>query len=92
MGSPCQATPRRSRSRDGPSLTNPMLVRGSGEVTVETDDPLRKVLTRMMLFSEPPRQRRLRSLANRAFTPRRVELHCAARPPSRPASVSLTGS
>ncbi len=55
------------------ALVNPALVRGGGEVTVETDDPLRKVLTRMMLFSEPPRHTRLRSLANRAFTPRRVE-------------------
>src|SRR6058998_3191907 len=27
----------------------------------------------MMLFSEPPRHTRLRALANRAFTPRRVE-------------------
>jgi len=55
------------------ALVNPTLVRGGGEVTVETDDPLHRVLTRMMLFSEPPRHTRLRSLANRAFTPRRVE-------------------
>jgi len=55
------------------ALVNPMLVRGGGDATVQTDDPLRKVLTRMMLFSEPPRHTRLRSLANRAFTPRRVE-------------------
>jgi len=55
------------------ALVSPGLVRGSGEVTIKTDDPLRRVLSRMMLFSEPPRHTRLRSLANRAFTPRRVE-------------------
>src|SRR2546427_1258724 len=55
------------------ALVNPRLVRGAEEITIETDDPLRRVLSRMMLFSEPPRHTRLRSLANRAFTPRRVE-------------------
>ncbi|TMC68535.1 MAG: cytochrome P450 [Chloroflexi bacterium] len=55
------------------ALADSRLVRGAGEVTVETDDPLRRVLSRMMLFSEPPRHSRLRALANRAFTPRRVE-------------------
>src|SRR5947199_7162851 len=35
------------------ALANPRLVRGTGDVTVETDDPLRRVLSRMMLFSEP---------------------------------------
>ncbi len=55
------------------ALVSPGLVRGSGEVTIKTDDPLRRVLSRMMLFWEPPRHTRLRSLANRAFTPRRVE-------------------
>jgi cytochrome P450 len=62
-----------TRYRDvSAALANPLLVRG-GELTIETDDPLRRVLSRMMLFSEPPRHTRLRSLANRAFTPRRVE-------------------
>ncbi len=55
------------------ALADPRLARGSGEVRVETEDPLRRVLSRMMLFSEPPRHTRLRALANRAFTPRRVE-------------------
>ena len=55
------------------ALVSPGLVRGAGELTMEADDPLRRVLSRMMLFSEPPRHTRLRSLANRAFTPRRVE-------------------
>ncbi len=55
------------------ALANPRLVRGTGEVTVETDDPLRRLLSRMMLFSEPPRHTRLRLLVNRAFTPRRID-------------------
>ncbi len=55
------------------ALVNPLLVRGAGEVTIETDDPLRRVLSRMMLFSEPPRHTRLRLLLNRAFTPRRID-------------------
>jgi pimeloyl-[acyl-carrier protein] synthase len=55
------------------ALADTRLVRGSGEIAVETDDPLRRVLSRMMLFAEPPRHTRLRALANRAFTPRRVE-------------------
>ncbi len=55
------------------ALVSPGLVRGAAELTMEADDPLRRVLSRMMLFSEPPRHTRLRSLANRAFTPRRVE-------------------
>ena len=55
------------------ALANPRLVRGTGDVTVETDDPLRRVLSRMMLFSEPPRHTRLRLLVNRAFTPRRID-------------------
>src|SRR6266700_8364981 len=55
------------------ALVSPGLVRGSGEVTIKTDDPLRRVLSRMMLFSEPPRHTRLRSLVNRAFTPRRID-------------------
>src|SRR5437773_10106174 len=55
------------------ALVSPGLVRGTGELTMEADDPLRRVLSRMMLFSEPPRHTRLRSLANRALTPRRVE-------------------
>ena len=55
------------------ALVNPRLVRGAEEITIETDDPLRRVLSRMMLFSEPPRHTRLRSLVNRAFTPRRID-------------------
>jgi hypothetical protein len=55
------------------ALADPRLVRGSGDMKIETDDPLRRVLSRMMLFSEPPRHTRLRALANRAFTPHRVE-------------------
>ncbi len=55
------------------ALVNPLLVRGAGEVTIETDDPLRRVLSRMMLFSEPPGHTRLRLLVNRAFTPRRID-------------------
>ncbi len=55
------------------SLADPRLARGAGDLKVEGDDPLRRVLSRMMLFSEPPRHTRLRALASRAFTPRRVE-------------------
>src|SRR5437773_8513844 len=55
------------------ALVSPALVRGASELAMAADDPLRRVLSRMMLFSEPPRHTRLRSLANRAFTPRRVE-------------------
>jgi pimeloyl-[acyl-carrier protein] synthase len=36
-------------------------------------DLLTRLLTRMMLFTDPPGHTRLRALANRAFTPRRVE-------------------
>jgi pimeloyl-[acyl-carrier protein] synthase len=35
--------------------------------------PLRKLLWRMMLFSDPPAHTRLRALANRAFTPSAIE-------------------
>src|SRR5207247_11327534 len=45
----------------------------ASELSMAAHDPFRRVLSRMMLFSEPPRHTRLRSLANRAFTPRRVE-------------------
>ena len=55
------------------SLADPRLARGAGDLKVEVEDPLRRVLSQMMLFSEPPRHTRLRALANRAFTPRRVE-------------------
>ena len=55
------------------ALAEPRLARGAGDLKVEAEDPLRRVLSRMMLFSEPPRHTRLRALANRAFTPRRVE-------------------
>ena len=36
-------------------------------------DLLTRLLSRMMLFTDPPDHTRLRALANRAFTPRRVE-------------------
>ena len=55
------------------ALAERRLARGAGDLKVEAEDPLRRVLSRMMLFSEPPRHTRLRALANRAFTPRRVE-------------------
>jgi pimeloyl-[acyl-carrier protein] synthase len=35
--------------------------------------PLRQLLWRMMLFSDPPAHTRLRALANRAFTPSAIE-------------------
>jgi hypothetical protein len=41
---------------------------GQGELR-----PLRKLLWRMMLFSDPPAHTRLRALANRAFTPSAIE-------------------
>ena len=42
------------------ALTEPRLARGAGDLQVEAEDPLRRVLSRMMLFSEPPRHTRLR--------------------------------
>ena len=52
------------------ALADPRVSRGSGP---QEGDLLRRLLTRMMLFTDPPAHTRLRALANRAFTPRRVE-------------------
>jgi cytochrome P450 len=52
------------------ALADPRVSRGRGP---QEGDLLRRLLTRMMLFTDPPDHTRLRALANRAFTPRRVE-------------------
>ena len=52
------------------ALADPRVSRGGGP---QEGDLLRRLLTRMMLFTDPPDHTRLRVLANRAFTPRRVE-------------------
>jgi len=52
------------------ALADPRITRGSGP---QDGDLLRRLLTRMMLFTDPPDHTRLRALANRAFTPRRIE-------------------
>jgi cytochrome P450 len=52
------------------ALADPRVTRGGGP---QEGDLLRRLLTRMMLFTDPPDHTRLRALANRAFTPRRVE-------------------
>jgi len=52
------------------ALADPRVSRGSGP---REGDLLTRLLTRMMLFTDPPDHTRLRALANRAFTPRRVE-------------------
>jgi cytochrome P450 len=52
------------------ALADPRVSRGGGP---REGDLLRRLLTRMMLFTDPPDHTRLRALANRAFTPRRVE-------------------
>jgi pimeloyl-[acyl-carrier protein] synthase len=52
------------------ALADPRISRGDGP---QEGDLLRRLLTRMMLFTDPPDHTRLRALANRAFTPRRVE-------------------
>jgi len=52
------------------ALVDPRISRGSGP---REGDLLTRVLSRMMLFTDPPDHTRLRALANRAFTPRRVE-------------------
>jgi pimeloyl-[acyl-carrier protein] synthase len=52
------------------ALADPRVSRGDGP---QEGDLLRRLLTRMMLFTDPPDHTRLRALANRAFTPRRVE-------------------
>lgn len=52
------------------ALADPRITRGSGP---REGDLLTRVLSRMMLFTDPPDHTRLRALANGAFTPRRVE-------------------
>jgi pimeloyl-[acyl-carrier protein] synthase len=52
------------------ALADPRVSRGRGP---QEGDLLRRLLTRMMLFTDPPGHTRLRALANRAFTPSRVE-------------------
>jgi hypothetical protein len=52
------------------ALADPRVSRGGGQ---REGDLLTRLLTRMMLFLDPPDHTRLRALANRAFTPRRVE-------------------
>jgi pimeloyl-[acyl-carrier protein] synthase len=52
------------------ALAEPRVSRGGGP---REGDLLTRLLTRMMLFTDPPGHARLRALANRAFTPRRVE-------------------
>jgi pimeloyl-[acyl-carrier protein] synthase len=52
------------------ALADPRISRGRGP---QEGDLLRRLLTRMMLFTDPPKHTRLRALANRAFTPSRVE-------------------
>jgi pimeloyl-[acyl-carrier protein] synthase len=52
------------------ALADPRVSRGRGP---QEGDLLRRLLTRMMLFTDPPHHTRLRALANRAFTPSRVE-------------------
>jgi pimeloyl-[acyl-carrier protein] synthase len=51
------------------ALADPRVSRGAGP---RDGDLLTRLLTRMMLFTDPPAHTRLRALANRAFTPRRV--------------------
>jgi pimeloyl-[acyl-carrier protein] synthase len=52
------------------ALADPRVSRGGGP---REGDLLTRLLTRMMLFTDPPDHTRLRALANRAFTPTRVE-------------------
>jgi cytochrome P450 len=52
------------------ALSDPRVSRGGGP---RDGDLLTRLLTRMMLFTDPPDHTRLRALANRAFTPSRVE-------------------
>jgi cytochrome P450 len=52
------------------ALADPRVSRGGGP---REGDLLTRLLTRMMLFTDPPDHTRVRALANRAFTPRRVE-------------------
>lgn len=52
------------------ALADPRISRGRGP---QEGDLLKRLLSRMMLFTDPPTHTRLRALANRAFTPRRIE-------------------
>jgi cytochrome P450 len=52
------------------ALGDPRVSSGGGP---REGDLLTRLLTRMMLFTDPPDHTRLRALANRAFTPRRVQ-------------------
>jgi len=52
------------------ALADPRVSRGEGP---QEGDLLTRLLTRMMLFTDPPDHTRLRALANRASTPRRIE-------------------
>jgi pimeloyl-[acyl-carrier protein] synthase len=52
------------------ALADPRVSRGSGPAE---GDLLTRLLSRMMVFTDPPDHARLRALANRAFTPRRIE-------------------
>jgi len=52
------------------ALADPRVSRGSGP---QEGDLLERLLSRMMLLTDPPAHTRLRALANRAFTPRRIE-------------------
>jgi pimeloyl-[acyl-carrier protein] synthase len=52
------------------TLADPRVTRGGGP---REGDLLTRLLTRMMLFMDPPSHTRLRVLANRAFTPTSVE-------------------
>ena len=52
------------------ALADPRITRGG---LPRQGDLLTRLLTRMMLFMDPPDHTRLRALANRAFTPNRVE-------------------
>jgi cytochrome P450 len=63
--------PRLARGRtaeEEAAILEQLTASGQGELR-----PLRRLLWRMMLFSDPPAHTRLRALANQAFTPRVVE-------------------
>jgi cytochrome P450 len=52
------------------ALADPRVSRGGGP---REGDLLTRLLSRMMLFTDPPDHARLRMLASRAFTPRRID-------------------